>query len=56
MVKLVTDFLPDLSVTQRKKKNKRKKKNDSKCYDESVLGGENASEKSKSEEILEFID
>ncbi|PNF26061.1 hypothetical protein B7P43_G06391 [Cryptotermes secundus] len=33
MVKLVRDFLPDLSVTQRKKKeNKRKKKNDSKCY------------------------
>lgn len=27
MVKLVTDFLPNLSVTQRKKKNKRKKKN-----------------------------
>jgi hypothetical protein len=56
MVKLVTDFLPDFSVTQRKKKNKRKKKNDSKRYGESVLGDENASEKSKSEEIVEFID
>jgi hypothetical protein len=56
MVKLVTDILPDSSVTQRKKKNKRKKKNDSKCYDESVLGDESTSEKSKPEEMVEFID
>jgi hypothetical protein len=31
MLKLVTDFLPNLTATQRKMKNTRRKKNDSKC-------------------------
>jgi hypothetical protein len=31
MVKLLTHFLPNLTVARRKMKNKRKKSNDSKC-------------------------